>query len=716
MFTHVGGDGDNFNPTCLNTVAPTSITQGSAPFNGSYRPMGDLGIMNNGQNPNGNWQLVIRDTYPFADQGFLIGWGVIFGNNPAIPFPFYSSNLPIVKINTGGIIIPNEPKIPADFVIINHGNGIRNFVNDTLYEYKGKMLVEQQGYSGPYYPKKNYDFDLTDFSGNKIDTPLLGMPSENDWILKAEYLDATLMKNPLVYEIARRMGVYAPRTKYCEVTVNGEYMGVYSLTEKVKRDANRVDIAKLSKSDTSGAGLTGGYIFEMNINGSPPQWTSQYLPINYATNNLHVEFQMVYPKADSILPKQLNYIHAYTDSFENALMRDSVNPNEWRNFASEKSFIDFQVVNEFSVNYDTYGRSTYLYKDKNKKLHIGPPWDYDRAYFPGTENVWVWEITHQGWPFPFWWSKLNNDSVYLKKLWCRWNTLRETTLSDDSVMLFIDSTESILSEGAARNFLKWTELGVADYHSAVQTWRDFINVRLPWMDANIFPHGEFLPVVNLEDTSVCSGNLIGANAGNIFNYTWSTGDSVKYIPVLQSGNYSLTVTDDYGCSASDDADVIILPLPDASFSVNQNSTFNFTFIPSDTSFQNYFWNFGDGFSSSLKKPSYTFSSTGSFSVSLTVTDTNGCSSTDSTLVPIVLGLHETDTDFISVLPNPFADELEIKWMKKLPQQVQIFDITGKKVFEKTSASGVISISTVEWETGVYFLKTESGTKKLVKQH
>jgi hypothetical protein len=65
------------------------------------------------------------------------------------------------------------------------------------------------------YPKKNYDFDLVDVLGNKIDTTLLGMPAENDWIFKAEYLDHSLIKNTIAYEFARRMGNYAPRIRTC---------------------------------------------------------------------------------------------------------------------------------------------------------------------------------------------------------------------------------------------------------------------------------------------------------------------------------------------------------------------------------------------------------------------------------------------------------------------------------------------------------------------
>lgn len=719
LFSHVGGDGDNFNATCLNSVAPTAIAQGSAPFNGGYKPMGDLGLFNNGQNPNGNWQLIVHDTYPFADQGFLIGWGVIFGNQPAMPFPFFSSNLPIIKINAHGNVIPNEPKIEADFEIIDNGTGVRNYVSDTVYAFKGKIMTEQQGFSGPYYPKKNYDLYTIYSDSTKLDTSLLGMPKEHDWILKAEYLDLSLMKNPMIYELARRMGMYAPRTKYCEVTVDGEYMGVYSLTEKVKRDTNRMNIAKLSKTDTAGVNLTGGYIFEMNINGDPPQWTSQYLPINYATSQKLVEFKDVYPKVDSILPVQQNYIHAYMDSFENSLMRDSIDPNTWRTLASENSFIDFQIVDEFSVNYDSYGRSTYLYKDKNKKLHIGPPWDYDRSYFPGTEMGWVWKITHQGWPFPFWWSKLNSDSIYQKKLWCRWNTLRETTLSTDSFMLFIDSTSALLQESATRNFLKWSELGVTDYNHEVTTLKNFINVRLPWMDANIFPYGEYIPTLSLNDTTICRNELINANIGNQYHYTWSSGDTTRTISVTQTNTFSISVEDDYGCSVTDVINVYVSE-PDASFTAVQNSAYNFSFSAVDSNATNYQWQFGDDSISNFKLPTHTYDTVGTYIISLTITDSIGCSivSFDTiSVVPASSVVENTLLNAVKIYPNPFGDFFEIEIIDlKSETSFELKDVSGRRIRSSKLEETRAKISTKDLEKGVYFieLKTEGVKRQVLK--
>jgi hypothetical protein len=349
-------------------------------------------------------------------------------------------------------------------------------------------MVELQGYTGPGYPKKNYDFDLVDSLGLEIDSSLLGLPSENDWILKAEYLDPTLMSNAIAYEFARRMGQYAPRTAYCELFLEGDYLGVYTLTEKVKRGKNRIDIARLNLQDITGDDLTGGYIIEMNHNGAPGAWDSEYLPINFNTCNLPVQFKYVYPKSTEMLPVQAGYIRAFVDSFEYRLHQDDyAHPlNGYRRWIDEKSFLDFMLVNEFSTNYDSYGRSTFLYKERitdGGKLKIGPPWDYDRGFC--CVEGWVWEITHQGWPFPDWWSIFHTDDYFLQQRYCRWSELRESVWTTGAFLQYIDSLHLLLGEAAYRNFQRWPELGFADFDGNVAARKHLLADRLEWMDQHI---------------------------------------------------------------------------------------------------------------------------------------------------------------------------------------------------------------------------------------
>ena len=92
--------------------------------------------------------------------------------------------------------------------------------------YNGKIGIEIRGSSSQQFPKKQYAVETRDLAGNDLDVSLLGFPAESDWILFAPYNDKSLMRDVLVYKIAASMGRYASRSKFCEVVLNDEYVGV----------------------------------------------------------------------------------------------------------------------------------------------------------------------------------------------------------------------------------------------------------------------------------------------------------------------------------------------------------------------------------------------------------------------------------------------------------------------------------------------------------
>jgi hypothetical protein len=156
-----------------------------------------------------------------------------------------SSNLPLVVINTNGQSIQDVAKIAANMKIIFNGSGKLNTPSDPGNVYNGNVGIEIHGAYSATFPQKSYGIESKDKAGNKLNVSLLGMPEENDWILLANYNDKTFMRNMLAFEISRRLGHYAPRTQLVEVILNNEYRGIYILTEKIKRDKGRVNIAKL---------------------------------------------------------------------------------------------------------------------------------------------------------------------------------------------------------------------------------------------------------------------------------------------------------------------------------------------------------------------------------------------------------------------------------------------------------------------------------------
>ncbi len=506
----IGGSGDNYTNTCFNQYAPQAITAGAPPFTGTFRPMGQLGNINNGQNGNGTWVLRILDTYP-ADAGTLLSFSITFGNNPATVTPFISSDLPVIVVNTGNQSIPDEPKIMADMGVIYNGPGNRNYMSDPFNHYNGKIGIEVRGSSSQMFPKKTYGVELWDVNGNEIDSALLGMPKESDWVLSANYSDKSLLNNALSYHLSREMGWYAPRSQHVELVVNGEYVGVYVLMEKIKRDNDRVDIAKLQPTDITGDQLTGGYIIKIDktTGNGGGGWTSPYAP-DTNNNGQTIYYQYEYPSDVAIQPQQEAYIQAYVDSFETALAGPNFADTSigYARYIDVNSFIDYFLLNEMSKNVDGYRLSTYLYKDKYSnggKLTIGPAWDYDIAWgnagYCGGNDVQGWaydfalECPGDYWQIPFWWDRLMQDSTFRNKVRCRWEELSQTALSVNFLHAYCDSMLLYLDEGQQRNFSTWPILGTyvwpnpapfpATYQGEIDELKLWIGARWNWLDANM---------------------------------------------------------------------------------------------------------------------------------------------------------------------------------------------------------------------------------------
>lgn len=418
------------------------------------------------------------------------------------------SHLPLVVIETMGQTIPDEPKIAARMKVIDNMPGKENNQFQPATGFDGNIAVEVRGQSSQMFPKKSYSLELKTTDGEDTSASLLGMPEEEDWILYAPYSDKTMMRNALTYNLGKRMGEWQPRFRFCEVYLNGDYIGVYQLTESVKRDKNRVDISKLNPDEISGDDLTGGYILKVDkIDGLT---SDEYFRTNTATTypgSTKYNFTFVYPRYDEIAPEQKSYIRKFIADAENALNGDSFSDYEkgFRKYLDVSSFVDFQIIQELTNNVDGYRFSTYFYKDKDsrgEKLKAGPLWDFDLCY--GNEDYTDFNLETDNWLYPkftdqygsrlHWWARLMEDLSYRSVFISRWKDLRKRSFSTDSIMHFIDSTSDYLGEAVVRNFSRWPILGKYvwpnyfvgnTYEEELDYLKDWIVSRVNWMDANV---------------------------------------------------------------------------------------------------------------------------------------------------------------------------------------------------------------------------------------
>jgi PKD repeat protein len=246
--------------------------------------------------------------------------------------------------------------------------------------------------------------------------------------------------------------------------------------------------------------------------------------------------------------------------------------------------------------------------------------------------------------------------------------------------------------------------------------RDTIEVNISTLTVNLGPNG-----------NICDNGSVVLNAGNPnMTYLWSTGSITPSITVSQPGTYSVTVTDNLGCSAGDNIVLNQVPGVVAAISSPANGTL---FVPvaftdgSTGSPTSWFWDFGDGLNAATQNPSHTYLALGSFTVTLIVTNANGCRDTTTQTILINNYVGTDDQFFASAFdlyPNPSDGifHLYLELYKRSDLNIQVMDVNGRTVYadhisKAQTYQGDIDLHNLS--KGVYVLSLEAGDKKVFKK-
>jgi hypothetical protein len=387
-----------------------------------------------------------------------------------------SSKFPIIFINTDEYDQGKFERVVAQMNIIDKKTG-NNKISDPI-DFTGRISIERRGESSKLFAKMAYNIETQNPDGTNMDTSIMGMPRDNDWILNGNFADKSQIRNEFVFTLGRKLDHYEPRTKYCELVYNGEYLGLYLFVEKIKRGDKRVNVAKRDSIHPE----DGGYVFKFDK------------PYGSGIHN-------IYPKADEITINERNYLQGFWKSFADTIVksRKFLDPKEgYKKYVSGKSLIDFVIINELTKNCDAYLYSTYLHKESSKDgglIKYGPLWDYDLA-FGGAS--WQEGDRAYGWQYEFNTDlkikELFRDTSLTSALKARWWRLRESTLSTDSLMFDIDSLTSLIEGPRNLNYTVWPVLDKflfgpdhysISYDDDVQQMKNWLNKRLLWIDDNI---------------------------------------------------------------------------------------------------------------------------------------------------------------------------------------------------------------------------------------
>ena len=369
--------------------------------------------------------------------------------------------------------IPNEPKVRGRMTV-REGKRV---------DYRGRIGIEQRGQTSRVrFPKKSWSLETRTARGGNRTVPLLGMPKGNDWVLYAPYNDKTLMRNVVAYETARWLGRYASRTRFVELSLNGRSQGVYVLMERLKLDADRVDV------DKPGNLLEWTFAFQARTKGKPFR-----LPRTKRT----ILFED--PERGDLSPRRRAAVRSSLATAERALygrrFRDPA--RGWRAHLDEAAAVDFVLLNELFKNQDAFRGSTYLSRGGDGRWQLGPLWDFDismgNSDYGESAVVRGSMLARRQWA-----TRLYRDARFVRALAARWRALRRRGLAEQLQRRVRAHAGRLAASGAAgRNFRRWPVLGQrvwpnpasaesrTTYGSEVTALRSWLRVRIAWLDRNV---------------------------------------------------------------------------------------------------------------------------------------------------------------------------------------------------------------------------------------
>lgn len=321
----------------------------------------------------------------------------------------------------------------------------------------------------------NLYFEAT---GDQRTVNLGDMGADADWILNGQYADRVLWRNRLAFDLFQSLGGkerYAPESRYCELDLNGDYQGLYTLGERIDRDDDRVDIA---------AATVPGESFIIKLD-------DQY---GFHANAVGVgTWQMVYPKDDDAAAAAVTTV---LEDWEQAVRGpDAADPDRGIfAYLDLDSAVDFVLLQEFMRNTDAYELSVHVWRAPDGKMHF-TPWDLDLSMgYP------VSDCGAEGWLMrQEWVNAMVAVPAFKEALVARWAELRQGPFAEAAILARIEGYDAVLQPGLARNLERWPvdEITVStdavpqmlcpvssyeDEHARVLA---FISARLGWMDANI---------------------------------------------------------------------------------------------------------------------------------------------------------------------------------------------------------------------------------------
>ena len=412
----------------------------------------------------------------------------------------FSSHLPVVSIETGGVVIPGRPEqgqhvkdiensfIQADMRIYDREGELNKLSSQPVLE--SKINIRVRGNSSRTFDKVGYLFKFTDDAGMERKLEVMGMEKDSTCVLHGPYLDKTLMRNYMWYNLAGQIMEWAPDVRYCEVFLDHEYQGLYVMAEQISMGEGRIEMTKYDGKSNISSYIVCADRESVNDVQYLDNFTSYALRING-------KLEVKYPGASRITPELTEYISRDFSRFEKALYSFDYDTARYgyQNYIDVDSFVDYFIINEVTQNTDAGLYSTYFYKDVSGKLKMCV-WDFNNCcdnYIEDQTPMAGFFMQNRPWYF-----MLCKDEAFMEKVITRYHQLRKGILSEEAVESYIAGVQSYLGPAIERNFEKWgysflpekdllyeDERKIGSYEAAVEQYETRLVRRMRWMDEHI---------------------------------------------------------------------------------------------------------------------------------------------------------------------------------------------------------------------------------------
>ena len=353
--------------------------------------------------------------------------------------------------------------------------------------------IRFRGHSSRNFEKSPYQLDFVDENGENRDIAVMGMSAHSEWVLYGPYLDKSLVRNYMWYNISGEIMEWAPNARFCELILDGEYRGLYLMVETI---TNGTDCRLNLTDDAYGTRVTGYLLRGDRTTEADAGSVRDIYTFTERSFNLYTDISVRYPKKSMLTEELREQIELDFAGFEKALYSydyDTGKYGYW-NYIDVDNFVDYCLINLFSSNLDAGLYSTYIYKDM-EGLYKLAVWDFNNAcdnYPDDVSTPYGVDMYADNLFF-----MLFKSETFVNRLIERYEQLREGVFSEEYLIGYIDDTLDYLGPAVERNTARWDtsitewsplepeDRNVHSVEEAVTQLKDWLIERGNWLDRNI---------------------------------------------------------------------------------------------------------------------------------------------------------------------------------------------------------------------------------------